>query len=94
MRTLEQRWRVAIGALKGARGVTDEQIADVLGKDRTSVSRKINGSREWTLAELQRLKDVYGEDAEGVVEDLLATLANRQYHRHQGSSVLADGHVA
>lgn len=94
MRTLEQRWRVAIGALKGARGVTDEQIADVLGKDRTSVSRKINGSREWTLTELQVLKDRYGEDALMVVDDLLATLANRQYHRPDMVRDLLDGHVA
>ena len=75
-------------------GMTDEVLADALGMDRSTLSRKKNGERQWTAADMDRLRTVLEDTGQQLVRDLTATIANRQYLTPEARLEMDRWHVA
>ena len=61
--------------LRRSHGVTQSQLANLLGVDRTAVSRFENGEREITARELLRISSAFGED--------ICTVAGEVHREHR-----------
>ena len=54
------------------RGVTQQQVADLLGLSQAAVSRKVNGQRPWRLEEVRQVAGLLGVTPADVLEAVAA----------------------
>lgn len=76
--TMTATGRAAL-ALAGARNMPDYELADLLGIDRGTLSRKKNGRNRWTDEDALRVSTALGDDIDGLIADLQRLRATRQY---------------
>lgn len=52
---------IKIKEAMGGAGHSQTDLANLLGINRMSVSRKLNGESEWKVSELEKLAEIYGK---------------------------------
>lgn len=62
---LRQNLRV----LTALRRMTQGKLATLLGSDRSTVAKRMNGQREWALQDLAKLADIFGVTAQELIGD-------------------------
>jgi transcriptional regulator with XRE-family HTH domain len=74
---LQEVLRANVRVLLALRRMTNAELAAQLETDRTTVSKRMNGSREWALQDLVSLSEVFGIPVDrliGATADLLSSV--------------------
>jgi transcriptional regulator with XRE-family HTH domain len=74
---LQEVLRANVRVLLALRRMTNAELAAQLETDRTTVSKRMNGSREWALQDLVDLSEVFGVPVDrliGATADLLSSV--------------------
>lgn len=79
-RKSQRFWRM-VKIAQADQGWTDDDLAEALGWDRSSLSRKKNGSRSTSVDDMEAVEAVLPVVRVEVGLDVSALTDNRQYHR-------------
>jgi transcriptional regulator with XRE-family HTH domain len=72
---LQEVLRANLRVLLALRRMTNGELAARLGTDRTTVSKRMNGAREWALQDLVDLSDIFGIPVDRLIGETAALLS-------------------
>lgn len=64
---LQEVLRQNLRVLLAMRRMTHGELATLLGSDRSTIAKRMNGHREWALQDLVRLADIFGVAAQELI---------------------------
>jgi hypothetical protein len=72
---LQEVLRRNLRVLIAIRRMTQGELAALLGSDRSTVAKRMNGQREWALQDLAKLAAIFGVTAQALIGDTSALVA-------------------
>lgn len=66
---LQEVLRRNLRVLTAIRRMTQGELAALLGSDRSTVAKRMNGQREWALQDLAKLAGIFGVTAQDLIGD-------------------------